>query len=576
MAYDLPRLEQALINADKAGDTEAAKAFAEEIRKMRSAPKVDTPLGEMPQAGIRGSSPDSLSEAMSKGPTSGEGVDVIRTALNLPGSAQKFAYGAYDALRPTNLPNTLRGIAGLGPGLASMAPQAIQNMPITPGTLPLNLLSAVGGMAADRDKKAALAMTEHFAGYLEPGGLKERIETDPIQSFLDLSMVYSPLKAMSASKGVSAPRVKGYPDLAKPWKAEGGPANPETIRVANRANEMGYVAPKSYIALKEGRRQGSIAEYRDQLAGRDASKVFAQSENIPKTDFYGAKQLGQPDLAPQSFVARRKELAVPFEQAEKAGQISFDRAFSNALREIKIEHGGTKTTFRSQSNPHIAGLVQKIRNDIKQSGGGNVVNPSEVIDEIRTLRSRAGGHIANAQDPLITEFGYAEKAVANAMEDLLERQLSPRLGKTWLKDMRASREGFAQNYLVEQSLTGGNLDLALMHRLAKGEKLTGYLKDMDDFFRFFPNAAKLPHSPWGTGGNLQNIAYGSVGGYAAGPAGAAAAIHGMGMLKRKALERSVGGTRMTGQPPFNTGPYARGLLAGAGIYDDYNQGLLGQ
>lgn len=36
MAYDLARLEQALVNADKAGDTEAATAFASEIRKMRA------------------------------------------------------------------------------------------------------------------------------------------------------------------------------------------------------------------------------------------------------------------------------------------------------------------------------------------------------------------------------------------------------------------------------------------------------------------------------------------------------------------------------------------------------------
>lgn len=36
MAYDLARLEQALVNADKAGDVDAAKAFATEIRKMRA------------------------------------------------------------------------------------------------------------------------------------------------------------------------------------------------------------------------------------------------------------------------------------------------------------------------------------------------------------------------------------------------------------------------------------------------------------------------------------------------------------------------------------------------------------
>ena len=33
----LQRLEQALINADKAGDTSAAKVFAEEIRKRKAA-----------------------------------------------------------------------------------------------------------------------------------------------------------------------------------------------------------------------------------------------------------------------------------------------------------------------------------------------------------------------------------------------------------------------------------------------------------------------------------------------------------------------------------------------------------
>src|SRR4030066_1359166 len=39
MAYDLARLEQALVNADKAGDTEAAKTFAAEIRKQRGQPQ---------------------------------------------------------------------------------------------------------------------------------------------------------------------------------------------------------------------------------------------------------------------------------------------------------------------------------------------------------------------------------------------------------------------------------------------------------------------------------------------------------------------------------------------------------
>ena len=42
MAYDQARLEQALINADKAGDVEAAKMLAAEIRNMRAQPK-DTP-----------------------------------------------------------------------------------------------------------------------------------------------------------------------------------------------------------------------------------------------------------------------------------------------------------------------------------------------------------------------------------------------------------------------------------------------------------------------------------------------------------------------------------------------------
>lgn len=39
MAYDLARLEKALINADKAGDVEAATAFANEIRSMRAESK---------------------------------------------------------------------------------------------------------------------------------------------------------------------------------------------------------------------------------------------------------------------------------------------------------------------------------------------------------------------------------------------------------------------------------------------------------------------------------------------------------------------------------------------------------
>lgn len=57
---DLSRLQEALINADKAGDTAAAQAFAGEIRRLQSAQQFTTPIGELPPLSTTAQQPGNL------------------------------------------------------------------------------------------------------------------------------------------------------------------------------------------------------------------------------------------------------------------------------------------------------------------------------------------------------------------------------------------------------------------------------------------------------------------------------------------------------------------------------------
>lgn len=104
---DISRLQEALINADKAGDTAAAQAFAGEIRRLQSAQQLTTPIEALPP---------------------------INRAAQQPGN---LAFGITPSLRvDTNIKTPVavqNALAGVGKAFADVGRGAGQLIPLTNG-----------------------------------------------------------------------------------------------------------------------------------------------------------------------------------------------------------------------------------------------------------------------------------------------------------------------------------------------------------------------------------------------------------------------------------------------------------
>jgi len=169
MAYDIARLEQALINADKAGDADAARVFAAEIRKMRG------------------------QQAQSQGNQSSlEWSDVPAKALsNIPRSAGEFA---------GNIWNAVSSPVETGKALTNVFVGGVQNV------LPEWMQAA----SAEDQRKMASSVGKFFTDrYGSMEGLKQTIANDPVGLLADASTVLSGGGALAAKLPGMAGKIGG-------------------------------------------------------------------------------------------------------------------------------------------------------------------------------------------------------------------------------------------------------------------------------------------------------------------------------------------------------------------------------
>ena len=124
-----------------------------------------------------------------------------------------------------------------------------------------------------------------------------------------------------------------------------------------------------------------------------------------------------------------------------------------------------------------------------------------MLDKIKSLRERAGRNMKSL-DAEKFELGLAQKKIATAMEDLIERRVGesqPAL----VKDFRAARQQLAKIYNVEDALgPNGNVSAAVLARqLNRGVPLSGGLRSVAEVYQEFPKIMRYVddlggHSPF--------------------------------------------------------------------------------
>lgn len=433
-------LEDALIAAHEAGDTEAAQIIAEEL-KSSAAPRDTT--AEFRAAQARNPTDPSLynktdalksfalralrNDARNIGLT---GRTILNTVTSLPLAAMDAGVGVRNFIDEKMRPKQLSDL---------IAPQQHQGYEL-PSQTWNKALNDYG-------------VPQH-TGILEKGG-------DIVGQMLLGSKMPAPQIANSAPAGF----------------------NPQTMKQVALANAQkeGYVVPPSTV------NPSVTNKVLESIGGKVAMEQDASLKNQAVTDALVKRSLGMDDavqVAEDALPALRAQAAGPYKALRSVGTMRADADYGKALDAITAQYRGAAKDFPDLARTDILDAVESVRKPSFDS--------DSAMDAIAILRDKASTAYRQGDKAL----GKAYREISGAMESAIERSLARR-GKDatkLLKEFRDARQLIAKSYTAEGALnpqTGSFNAQKLATQLAKGKPLTGDMKKVADFATAFPKAAKL-------------------------------------------------------------------------------------
>jgi len=281
------------------------------------------------------------------------------------------------------------------------------------------------------------------------------------------------------------------------------------------AGEAGYSVPRSNI------KQSFLTNLGERFGGKQAIEATAQMKNQPITNKLAARALGLTDdvsITPELLKNIRTEAGKAYEAVSNIGTLTADKQYGTALREIVQKYSGASKDFPELANQNVNKLAEALAKKQISSQGA--------VEMVKNLRQQANSNMrgmATAEDKLV---GRAQRAAADALEDLIERNIGPTLGNDMLSAYKSARQLIAKTHTVENALNeaSGNVVATELVRAAnKGVPLSAELKKIATFASAFPRLTREPIGAPASGGLFEPMVYGTAGSLAAGPVGVASA-----------------------------------------------------
>lgn len=267
----------------------------------------------------------------------------------------------------------------------------------------------------------------------------------------------------------------------------GAKAAPATA--AQLANEAGYVLPPAMATEKPG----TLAAMAESLGGEIKTAQRASVKNQTVTNKLAAQSLGLPEgtmLTDEIFNSVRGKAAQAYKAVEDSGiPIKQDMAFLDDLLAL-----GPQSEEMAKFFPKTAknDLIKELQDEF---GTGAPFSPKAGIQAVRRLRYKATSNLKNFADPEKAELGKAQRGAAEAIDDLIERNLSSAGKPSLMEAYRSARQLIAKSHDVEAATNTatGNVNAHDVAKLAdKGRPLTGELKLIADTASTFPKALQSP------------------------------------------------------------------------------------
>ena len=547
----LQQLESALIKADKAGDQTAARAIAADMTRLqqptaqelafKSAQEKNTFLGNLAHQAGQKLGLGAVSEKFQSAPGMAPSEELLQSVpVRIAAAGGKQVLGAVQLLSDVLL----------GGDVAKQNPGSIRNI--------LSRMAERTGIAKedqdiianviknyDSQRDAAMAKARgkkepgfDFAGLLgsilNPISLKA-VKLFPIQGSVLQRIPKS--AALGAGLSVLTPETSTENMAGKklgkvalgasvgavlPFRSGPG-LTKEQNAVLKELGDAGYVVPRGDL------KKGAVINVLGRFGGKEGIESVAREKSQAVSNRLAARWLKQADdttITPELLGTLRQEAGKSYDIVSHVGMMTADKAYAQGLREVLKKYAGVSKDFPGLGGEPVKKLVEGLKQENISSQGA--------VETIKFLRKLSRD--TWSKDQLLSK---AQRESANLLEDLIERNIAPTLGKEILRNFRAAREMFAKTDVVQKALNPSTFNISAREfvKQAGKRKLTGEGELIATFGRRFPRIAGENLSQAAPGGLLEPLVYSAAGGVAAGPPGIAAT--GIPLLKGPARSLAV-------------------------------------
>jgi hypothetical protein len=306
------------------------------------------------------------------------------------------------------------------------------------------------------------------------GGRQGRIAGESIgEAVPAMALAVSPLKG--AMKAMKEP-VKELP-----------PTTPKEIQ-AKKAQDLGYVLPPSEA------NPSLLNRFITGWGGKIQTEQAASIKNQPVTNKLAKRALGvaedktlSADLLDNVRANAGKAYA---EIKTSAVPIQSNPKFVKAIDDLSQDW-----SIAERDYPELAKSKSAI-NDLKSMMKKESVSPTGAIEMVKDLRASAKDNFRAFSDPSKVALARAQRTAADALDTLVEDNLTAAGKPELVGNYKKARELIAKSYDVEAAMNDatGNVNAVYLGKLLKKRPLTGELKDIARFARTFEKSARTPEA----------------------------------------------------------------------------------
>ena len=260
---------------------------------------------------------------------------------------------------------------------------------------------------------------------------------------------------------------------------------------AEMARRAGYVLPPASIMEEPGLVTNALAG----IGGKIKLQQAASAKNQVVTNKLAAEALGLPPdttLTDEILNAVRSRAGRAYQEVKDSiPAIAADDAFQDVVAGLGGQNSQAALAFPKLMS--ISGLK-----DLTDELGLAGEQPTGVwVELVKKLRYDANALLKARDDPSKLALGLAKREAANAVDDMMERQIAAAGNDGAVDAYRAARRLIAKSYDVESATnsTTGDVSARALARLQdKGRPLTDQLKTIADTASAFPKAMQSPAS----------------------------------------------------------------------------------